>query len=278
MTNAIAETSPYVPQWAEISRIEQLTNTEKLFELSLLNGRPLGHRPGQFIELSIMGIGEAPISVSSAPSERNTFELAIRKVGNVTSAVQNFKTGQRVGIRGPYGTSFPVEECRGKNILFVAGGIGLVPARSFIHYVLNHRNDYKDIIILFGARNPGERLFLKELEQWANRDDIRYLESVDRPDPNWTGNVGVITTLFPKFQVNPAETYCVVVGPPVMYRFVILEARAKGIPDNRIFVSLERRMKCGLGKCGHCQINDVYVCQDGPVFRYSDITDLKEAL
>ena len=278
MSHAIAETSPYVPQWAEISRIEQLTATEKLFELSLLNGKPLGHKPGQFIELSLLGIGEAPISISSAPSEKNTFELAIRKVGNVTSAVQNIKPGDRVGIRGPFGTCFPVEECRGKNILFVAGGIGLVPTRAFIHYVLDHRNEYNDITILFGARNPGERLFLKELEAWRERPDVQYLESVDRPDPNWTGNVGVITTLFPKIQVDPAETYCIVVGPPVMYRFVILEARAKGIPDTQMFVSLERRMKCGLGKCGHCQINNLYVCQDGPVFRYSDISDLKEAL
>jgi len=225
-----------------------------------------------------MGIGEAPISISSAPRKTNSFELAIRKVGNLTNAVHGLIVGDTVGIRGPFGTHFPVEETRGKNILFVAGGIGLVPMRSFIHFVLEHREEYGEVTILFGTRNPSERLFLDELEQWRKRKDIRYLETVDRADQGWNGHVGVITTLFPKIDVDPSKTYCVIVGPPVMYRFAILEAKAKGIPDSQIFLSLERRMKCGLGKCGHCQINHFYVCQDGPVFRYTDIFGLEEAL
>ena len=278
MNQPLQEVSPYLPRWAEIARIENLTENEKLFELHLVNGEPLDHKPGQFVELSVMGIGEAPISVSSPPRQNGTFELAIRKVGNLTNAVHLLKTGDKVGIRGPFGTHFPVEEAKGKDILIVAGGIGLVPLRSFIHFVLEHRDEYGEVTILFGARNPLERLFLSELEQWAARKDIKYLDTVDRPDPNWNGHVGVITTLFPEIDVDPSRTYCVVVGPPVMYRFVILEAKAKGIPDNRIFFSLERRMKCGVGKCGHCQINHLYVCQDGPVFRYADIFHLKEAL
>ena len=278
MNQPLQEVSPYLPRWAEIARIENLTENEKLFELHLVNGEPLDHKPGQFVELSVMGIGEAPISVSSPPRQNGTFELAIRKVGNLTNAVHLLKTGDKVGIRGPFGTHFPVEEAKGKDILIVAGGIGLVPLRSFIHFVLEHRDEYGKVTILFGARNPLERLFLSELEQWAAREDIKYLDTVDRPDPNWNGHVGVITTLFPEIDVDPSRTYCVVVGPPVMYRFVILEAKAKGIPDNRILFSLERRMKCGVGKCGHCQINHLYVCQDGPVFRYADIFHLKEAL
>ncbi|UCF90845.1 MAG: FAD/NAD(P)-binding protein [Desulfobacterales bacterium] len=274
----LADISPYLPQWAEISRIQKLTESERLFEMHLADGEPLGHKPGQFIELSLLGIGEAPISISSPPGVENSFELAVRKVGNLTSAMHRLKVGDRVGIRGPFGTHFPVDETQGKDILFVAGGIGLVPLRSFIKFVLEHRRDYGEVTILFGARNPSEQLFLDELEDWRRRDDLRYLESVDRPDPNWTGHVGVITTLFPYIHVDPSKTYCVVVGPPVMYRFVIVEAKAKGIPDTHIFLSLERRMKCGLGKCGHCQINHLYVCQDGPVFRYSDIFDLEEAL
>lgn len=278
MNQAIQNVSPYLPRWAEITRIEDLTQSEKLFELKLENGDSLGHLPGQFVELSIMGIGEAPISISSPYRKNHTFELAIRKVGNLTNAVHRLRTGDRVGIRGPFGTHFPVEETRGKDLLFVAGGIGLVPLRSYINYVLDRREEYGDVTILFGARNPSERLFLKELDFWREREDIRYLDTVDRSDSSWKGNVGVITTLFPKIEIDPASTYCIVVGPPVMYRFVILEAKAKGIPDRNIFLSLERRMKCGLGKCGHCQINHVYVCQDGPVFRYSDIFGLKEAL
>ena len=278
MKQTLPEVSPYIPVWAEISRIENLTASEKLFEIHLLNGACLGHMPGQFVELSVIGIGEAPISVSSAPREDSSFELAIRKVGNLTSAVHSLKVGDRVGIRGPFGTHFPVEETKGKDLLFVAGGIGLVPLRSFIQFVLEHRNEYGHVTILFGARNPSERLFLNELDQWKRREDIKYLDTVDRPDPNWKGHIGVITTLFPKIDIDPAKTYCIVVGPPVMYRFVILEAKAKGIRDRQIFLSLERRMKCGLGKCGHCQINHLYVCQDGPVFRYTDLFALEEAL
>lgn len=278
MNQVSSDVSPYLPRWAEILRIDDLTETEKLFDMHLLSGEPLGHNPGQFVELSVMGIGEAPISVSSAPRQTNSFELAIRKVGNLTNAVHRLSVGDTVGIRGPFGTSFPVEETKGKDILFVAGGIGLVPLRSFIHFALEHREDYGELTVLFGARNPSERLFLDELDQWGKRKDVRHLDTVDRPDAEWKGHVGVITTLFPKINIDPSNTYCIIVGPPVMYRFAILEAKAKGIPDTQIFLSLERRMKCGLGKCGHCQINHIYVCQDGPVFRYTDIFDLEEAL
>ena len=278
MNQPTLDGSPYLPKWAEISRIEKLTESEKLFQLRLSNGKPLGHQPGQFVEVSVMGIGEAPISISSPPINDNSFELAVRKVGNLTNAMHGLGVGDKLGIRGPFGTNFPTEEAKGKDILFVAGGIGLVPLRSFIKFVLEHRKDYGEVTILFGARNPSEQLFLTELEEWRGRKDIRYLETVDRADATWKGNVGVITTLFSKVHVEPSKTICVVVGPPVMYRFVIMETKAKGIPDTQIFLSLERRMKCGLGKCGHCQINKIYVCQDGPVLRYSDIFDLEEAL
>jgi NAD(P)H-flavin reductase len=255
-----------------------LTESEKLFELSLVDGRALGHQPGQFVELSIMGIGEAPLSVSSPPGRSDSFELAIRRVGNVTAAAHRLNVGDRVGIRGPFGTCFPVAETRGQDLLFVAGGIGLVPLRSFIKLVLERRGDYGEVILLFAARTPAEQLFQGELSEWRDREDLRYLETVDRPDAAWKGHVGVITTLFPKIQLDPAKAFCIAVGPPVMYRFVILEAKGKGIPDEHIFLSLERRMKCGIGKCGHCQINHLYACQDGPVFRYADIFQAREAL
>jgi NAD(P)H-flavin reductase len=273
-----SEVSPYMPRWAEISRIEDLTENEKLFEMRLLSGGPLRQMPGQFVELSVFGVGEAPLSISSAPRDDHFFELAIRKVGNLTTAVHGLNIGDKVGIRGPYGNHFPVEESKGKDLLFVAGGVGLVPLRSFIHYVLARRSVYGEVTILFGARNPSERLFLDELEQWRMREDIRFLDTVDRADSDWEGNVGVITTLFPKIQINPLKTLCVTVGPPVMYRYVMLEAKALGLPDSNIYLSLERKMKCGLGKCGHCQINHIYVCQDGPVFTYEEISDVEEAL
>ncbi len=277
-TGALAQTSIYLPTLAEIVRTEQLTQMEKLFDIRLKNGRELGHQPGQFVEVSLFGIGEAPISVSSSPTKKGSFEIAVRAVGNVTKALHNLDRGATVGIRGPFGKGFPVAELKGKDILFVAGGIGLVPLRSLINYVLDHRSDFGRLQVLFGAKTPAEQLFLDELAKWRTRKDMEYLETVDRADDRWKGNVGVITTLFPKITIDPKKTVAVIVGPPIMYRFAILEAQVKGIPDEQIIVSLERRMKCGVGKCGHCQINNLYVCQEGPVFTYAKIKDLKEAI
>jgi len=274
-----ARRSLYTPEIATITRAERLGEREKVFTIRLDSGRSLGHKPGQFVELSVLGMGEAPISISSSPSRSNgSFELAVREVGNVTGALHRLELGAKVGIRGPFGTSFPIEDMIGRDILFVAGGIGLFPLRSLINEVLDGRGGFGRVIILCGAKSPAERMFTGELEQWKARDDVEFLETVDRPDESWKANAGVITPLVPKISVEAARTYCVVVGPPIMYKFVILEAKRKGFCDDHIIVSLERRMKCGVGKCGHCQINGVYVCQDGPVFRYSDTLYLQEAL
>jgi sulfite reductase subunit B len=274
----VQPTSIYLPSLAEIVRTEQLTKMEKLFEIKLQNGQELGHQPGQFVEVSLFGIGEAPISVSSSPTKKGSFELAVRAVGNVTKTLHTLNRGATLGIRGPFGKGFPIEEMKGKDILFVAGGIGLVPLRSLINYVLDNRSHFGRVFVLFGAKTPAEQLFLDELAKWRQSKDMEYWETVDRSDGQWKGNVGVITTLFPKITVDPQKTIAVIVGPPIMYRFAILEAQVKGIPDDQIIVSLERRMKCGVGKCGHCQINHIYVCQEGPVFSYAKIKDLKEAI
>ncbi len=274
----VQPTSIYLPSLAEIVRTEQLTKMEKLFEIKLQNGQELGHQPGQFVEVSLFGIGEAPISVSSSPTQKGSFELAVRAVGNVTKTLHTLNRGATLGIRGPFGKGFPIEEMKGKDILFVAGGIGLVPLRSLINYVLDNRSHFGRVFVLFGAKTPAEQLFLDELAKWRQSKDMEYWETVDRSGGQWKGNVGVITTLFPKITVDPQKTIAVIVGPPIMYRFAILEAQVKGIPDDQIIVSLERRMKCGVGKCGHCQINHIYVCQEGPVFSYAKIKDLKEAI
>ncbi|MDI6755140.1 MAG: FAD/NAD(P)-binding protein [Thermodesulfobacteriota bacterium] len=274
----VQPTSIYLPSLAEIVRMEQLTKMEKLFEIKFKDGQELGHQPGQFVEVSLFGIGEAPISVSSSPTRKGSFDLAVRAVGNVTKAMHALDRGATLGIRGPFGKGFPIEELKGKDLLFVAGGIGLVPLRSLINYVLDKRQDFGRVLVLFGAKTPAEQLFLDELSMWRQSKNMEYLETVDRSDGQWKGNVGVITTLFPKITIDPKKTVAVIVGPPVMYRFAILEAQVKGIPDDQIIVSLERRMKCGVGKCGHCQINHLYVCQEGPVFSYAKIKDLKEAI
>jgi len=272
------ETELYIPRLAELVGVTELTPREKVFEFRLLDGRPLGQRPGQFVEVSVMGIGEAPISISSSPTRDGTFQLAIRKVGDVTNALHNLKRGDTVGIRGPFGNGFPLETLEGKDILFVAGGIGLFPLRSLIQYVLDRRNSYGKVILLFGARSPAERLFLDELAAWSKNPQIEFHETVDVGDESWKGNVGVITTLIPKVVIDPKKTQAVVVGPPIMYRFVIVELKKRGLPDESIIMSLERRMKCGVGKCGHCQINSVYVCQEGPVFTLAQLRNLKEAV
>jgi len=196
----------------------------------------------------------------------------------VFAGLHNLEKGTIVGIRGPFGNGFPVESLEDKDILLIAGGIGLFPLRSLIQYITDRRELFNKVTLLFGARSPLERLFLDELDTWKNNPDIEYLETVDRGDKNWKGNVGVITTLIPKVDIDPRKTMAVVVGPPIMYRFVIGELKKRDIPDENIVMSLERRMKCGVGKCGHCQINGVYVCQEGPVFNLAQLRNLREAV
>jgi NAD(P)H-flavin reductase len=256
-----------------------MTELETLFTIELPKGQSLGHAPGQFVMLSIPGVGEAPISISSSPSRSNgTFELCVRRVGDVTGALHGMAPGALVGVRGPMGHGFPIDQMRGKDVLFAPGGLGLAPLRSLINQVLDERGDFGRVTILYGAKRPAELLFREELEEWSARDDVELHITVDRGDESWTGHVGVITTLFPKVSVNPNTTVAITCGPPIMYRFVLMELMGKGIPETRIYLSLERRMKCGVGKCGHCQINDLYCCQEGPVFTYSQVKNVPEAL
>jgi NAD(P)H-flavin reductase len=265
-----------------VAKIKPLTAMEKLFTIELPSGQSLGHRSGQFVEVSLLGIGEAPISISSSPSRSNgAFELCVRKVGDVTSALHNLAEGATIGVRGPFGSGFPLDKFRGKDILFAPGGLGLAPARSVINQVLDERGAYGRVIILYGAKNPGELLFKDELEAWSQRDDVEFHVTVDRGDADWTAagrNVGVITTLFPKISINPRNTVAITIGPPIMYRFVLMELLSKGLPEGQIWMSLERRMKCGVGKCGHCQINGLYCCQQGPSFSYAQIKGVEEAI
>jgi NAD(P)H-flavin reductase/formate hydrogenlyase subunit 6/NADH:ubiquinone oxidoreductase subunit I len=268
----------YTPKPAKLLRVEDLAANEKVFEFSLEDGSTLGQGPGQFVEVSLFGIGEAPISVSSSPTRGDTFQLAVRNVGNVTRAMHGLDPGATVGIRGPFGNGFPIEELEWKDLLLVAGGIGLFPLRSLIQYVLDQRDRFGEITILCGSRSPQDRMFEAELAEWAGIEGIRFLETVDNGGEGWDGHVGLITTLIPDLEIDASRTTAVVVGPPIMYRFVIGELKQKGLADEQIIVSLERHMKCGVGKCGHCQINGVYACQEGPVFRLSELRDLREAV
>jgi len=269
------KTSPYKPIKGKIIDITALTDKEKLFRIELEDKINLAHEPGQFVMVSIFGYGEMPISVCSSPTDKGYFELTVRNVGTLTGAMHRLKKGDILGIRGPFGIGFPIDNMFGYDVVIVAGGLGIVPLRSLIRYIMNNRNDFGNVQMLLGCKTPKELLFEKETGQWMKRAEIKFNCTVDKADPDWQGNVGLITTLIPGVDINPARTYAVVVGPPIMYRFVIAELLKKDIPDHQIVVSLERRMKCGLGKCGHCQIEGVYVCQKGPVFTYNQLKDFK---
>mgnify|MGYP000945242996 CR=1 FL=1 len=279
LKETLQQTSIYMPTPARITAVKDMTALEKLFTIELPSGYSLNHRPGQFVQISVLRVGEAPISISSSPGRSNgSFEVCVRRVGNVTNALHTLQPGAMVGVRGPFGRPFPVERFRGKDILFVPGGLGLAPLRSLINEVLDERGKYGRVIILYGTRSPAEILFRDEIAQWQQRSDLEFLMTVDRADESWTGNVGVVTTLFSKIQIHPRNMVAVVVGPPVMYRFVLIELLGKGIAEGNIWFSFERHMKCGVGKCGHCQMHHIYTCQEGPAFSYAEIKHLEEAL
>ena len=255
-----------------------MTKIEKFFEIALADEEPLGHDPGQFVEVSLFGVGEAPISIASSPTKRGTFDLCVRAVGKFTNALHKLKEGDEVGIRGPFGKGFPVQTLEGNDLLILAGGLGIVPLRSLIDYVRANRRDFGKVTILLGCRTPKDMLFGDEVDEWNKRLDVNFSCTFDKADPEWSGNVGVITSLIPGVNLDPEHTYAVVVGPPIMYKFVIKELLAKMIPDTHIILSLERHMKCGIGKCGHCQIQGIFCCQDGPVFKYSELKNIKGAI
>jgi NAD(P)H-flavin reductase len=278
MEKLVVTDSKYNVIKGKILRAKRMTEYEKLFEIALEGGASLDHEPGQFVMISLFGIGEIPISISSSPTKYGSFEICVRAVGKVTRALHRLEAGDEVGIRGPYGKGFPARIMEGNDLLMIAGGLGIAPLRSLINFILDNRRDFGKVHILLGCRTPQDMLFQDELDAWEERMDVHYQCTVDRAGPDWAGNVGVITTLLPGVDIEPARTFAAVVGPPVMYKFVIRELLAKDIPEKQILLSFERHMKCGMGKCGRCQIENVYCCQDGPVFTYEEIKYMSEAI
>ena len=270
--------SSYQIKRGRIVEVTELTELEKLHRIVLPDEETLDHDPGQFVTVSLFGVGEAPISVCSSPTQLDSFDLCIRKAGRLTEVLHQLNTGDEVGIRGPFGVGFPVVPMEGNDILLIAGGLGIAPLRSLINYIIDTRRDFGKVDILLGCRDPQSMLFGGELNYWDKRIDLNFCCSVDQTAPDWEGNVGLITGLIPGVNLDPQKTFAIACGPSVMYRFVVDELLKKGIPEAHIYLSLERHMKCGLGKCGHCQIHDVYCCQDGPVFNYRWVKKLRGAI
>lgn len=268
----------YRPSLARVVDVRPLTAAEKLFELELESGEPLGHSPGQFVQLAIFGYGEAPISVCSAPGGK-TFKLCVREVGTVSAAIHELTPGDWVGVRGPYGRGFPIEEMEGRDLLMVAGGIGLAPLRSLIVHARRNRDRYGRLIVVYGSRDPSAMLFLDDIHEWESDPETEFFVIVDKADDTWKGRTGVVTLPIRDLEFEDiARPIAAVVGPPVMYKFVAAELFKKGFTQDQIYFSLERRFRCGIGKCGHCQLNDLYVCQDGPVFAFPTLAARSEAL
>jgi len=269
----------YLPLIARITDIRDETPDTKTFVFRFRDQgvqEAFTWRPGQFVELSVFGLGEAPFGFASSPTRKGNFEITLRAVGALTRALYAMAPGDEVGIRGPLGNHFPYQEVQDKDILFIAGGIGLPPLRSLIHNMLDERGKFGKITILYGARTPTDLVYKSELEEWRRRSDLKFMVTVDRSEPGWEGSVGMVPTLFPKADIRPAGTVAYMCGPPVMIRFVIQDLVSMGFADEDIISTLERHMKCGVGKCNHCCIGHKYVCRDGPVFSYKQMKGLLE--
>jgi sulfhydrogenase subunit gamma (sulfur reductase) len=266
---------------AEITNIIHLTEMEKLFHLRIMDSADrerFSFLPGQFVMLELPGYGEVPISISSSPTNKGYLELCIRKAGTVTGMLHQAQRGARVGLRGPFGTHFPMVKMKGSNVLLIAGGLGLAPLRAPIFHVTENRSDYKDVHILYGTKDQSQLLFDYQYEQWRRIDGVNLDIILEKGDPTWKGEVGLVTKLLEKIAIDPDNTYAIVCGPPVMFKFVCNMLSRAGVPMQRMFVSLERRMHCGMGKCCRCNVGSTFTCVDGPVFDFWTVMNLKEAI
>ena len=275
MSAAAAAPDPMFPRPYRVHRVTK--ETSDTFTLELLP--EAGHAgfafaAGQFNMLYVCGIGEVPISISGDPGVPQALVHTTRAVGAVTKGMGELKKGDSSGIRGPFGTSWPVAEAEGNDVVFVAGGIGLAPLRPALYQVLASRGKYGRVVLLYGARTPEDILYRKQLKEWRADLGLEVHVSVDRATRDWRGNVGVVTTLIPRVPFDPYHTVAMVCGPEVMIRYTVMELERRGVAQDQIFVSLERNMKCGVGFCGHCQHGPNFVCRDGPVFPFSKVRDL----
>ncbi|HVP38787.1 MAG TPA: FAD/NAD(P)-binding protein [Candidatus Saccharimonadales bacterium] len=264
-----------LPEVYQVRRVERETADTVTLELAPAAGGPaLAYAPGQFNMLYVYGNGEVPISISGDPADGSQLVHTTRAVGAVSAAITRLARGQRLGVRGPFGTRWPLEETAGSDVLFVAGGIGLAPLRPALYHVLAHRERYGKVVLLYGARTPADVLYRRQLARWRARRDLEVHVTVDQAAAGWTGDVGVVTMLLHRLRLDPQRLVALVVGPEVMMRFTLLELERRAVPLRRVYLSMERNMKCGVGLCGHCQLGPHFICKDGPVYRADQIRSL----
>jgi NAD(P)H-flavin reductase len=269
-----AALDPFIPTPYRVGRARRETHDIATLELAPLSGERPSFLPGQFNMLYMFGLGEVAISLSGDPAANGFYVHTVRDVGAVSGAITRLKAGGILGVRGPYGTPWPVEAADGGDVVFVAGGLGLAPLRPAIYHVLARRARYGRVALLYGTRSPADILFRRELERWRKRLDIEVLVTVDHADTDWRGDVGVVPKLIGRAGFDPLNAFAMVCGPEVMMRYTATALRATGMPLAHIYLAMERNMKCAIGLCGHCQFGADFVCKDGPVMRYDRIADI----
>ncbi|HLN28541.1 MAG TPA: FAD/NAD(P)-binding protein [Gemmataceae bacterium] len=274
--------SPMLPRVVKVQAFQ--AETHDTFTLALdppsAPGTPYSFLPGQFNMLYGFGLGEVPISMSGDPARTGSVVHTIRAVGSVTEGLAKVRPGDSIGIRGPFGSSWPMDKALGGDVVLVSGGIGLAPLRPALYHLLRHRDQYGGVALLYGARTPGDVLYREELQAWQSRGDFQVLLTVDRADPSWCDSIGLVTALFTRAEFDPQRTVGMICGPEMMIRFTLNEFEKRGVAADRLYVSLERNMQCAVGFCGHCQFGPNFVCMDGPVFRQDQIKaffDVREA-
>ncbi len=255
----------------EAKVLEVITETPTIKTIRFKPSQPFGFKTGQFIEVTIPGVGEAPFTPSSRPSTRDEMEVTVMKVGKVTAKIHELKTGDRMGLRGPFGTGYPVGEFKGKEIVVVGGGCGFAPLRSLMYELFSRSGDFKKLSFRGGCKTPQELLYREEIEGWSKREDLDLRLTVDKGDHTWKGNVGVVTTILDNLDMDYPRAIAVVCGPPIAMKFSTKKLLELGFKEKNIYLSMEKNMSCGIGKCGHCRIGVYYACKDGPVFTYEKI-------
>lgn len=275
--------NPYLPKPARVERIVVETEDRniKSFDLTFVDKKEeetFHFLPGQFAEISVLGKGEAPFGIASSPTETGYLKFSVNKAGLLTNTLHNMEDGEIVGVRGPLGNHYPIAEFEGSNVVIVSGGFAFTTLRALTKYIIheNNRSKFNEITVIYGARNPGLLLYKDELEEWKKREDLKLYVTVDVGDNNWDGKVGFVPNITKEVAPSPKDAFVIVCGPPIMIKFTIPILQELGFTPERIVLSLEMRMKCGIGMCGRCNIGNKYVCKDGPVFTLAQLRELPE--